>query len=88
MDLINRHGRIERVRAGARPHPLVVAPFIRQVPDDGRGSRGHLGVEGERVGLVDAVTRMSRDDVILVDRSGGYPRNEAFPDSGRIATRR
>ncbi len=87
VHLVYRHGRVERVCAGARLHPLVIAPFVRQVPDDGRGSRWQLGVEGERIRLVDAVTRVSRGDVILVDRSGGYSRNETFPDAGRIAAR-
>ncbi len=85
MHLVNRHGGIESVCARSRLHPLVIAPLVRQVPDDGGGARGEFGVKGERIGLIDAVTRLSRDDMIFIDRPGGHSRDKAFPDAGRIA---
>ena len=56
MHLVGRHGRVEFVVLVARTHPLVVAPFVLGVPDDRRGARRTLVVEGERVSLVDRDT--------------------------------
>ena len=81
MHLVGRHGRVEFVVLVARTHPLVVAPFVLGVPDDRRGARRNLVVEGERVSLVDPVHVIARTDVVLVHRAAAEIGDEGFPDA-------
>ena len=82
VHLVHRHRRVERVARRPRRHPLVVAPLVVELPDDGRGQRRLLGAERQRIGLLDAVAAVVRDDRVLVARAVARAGHEALPDAG------
>src|ERR1700756_5865694 len=85
MHLVNGLGGAQRVAAGAVLHPVLVAPLVIEVPDDG-GSAGRFFVQqAERVGLVDAVSVALRFDVELIERAARHSGEKSFPDAGRAA---
>ena len=88
MHLVDRNRRVERVRGAPGRHPLAVLPAVLERPSARGCLRRHLGVEGERVGLVDLVAVPARDDVKLVAVPARDVGHEAFPDSGAVAARR
>ena len=68
MDFVDRDRRSRALLASCAA--AIQSPsrqVVIEVPDDRRGARRHLGGEGERVGLVDAIAVVTRDDVVLVD---------------------
>jgi hypothetical protein len=68
-------------------HPIVISPRIAQVASNGSCLGRHFTLEGKRVGLIDLITVIARDDVILVrnanvevrHKSLQYPRS--FPST-------
>src|SRR5919197_2057992 len=85
MNFVDRNGSVERVVMLAGLHPAVIAPVVIDVPDDRGRPRRDFVLEGIWVGLVDAVSLISRGDVVLVDGSVAYLRDEAFPNAGVVA---
>src|SRR3954470_2063133 len=82
MDFVDRDRGIQRVAAGARCHPLLILPFIIQVPDDRSGTRRRLRVKSERVGLIHLISVVTRYHVVFISVTGTDIRDETFPDSG------
>ncbi len=84
MDFIDRYGSIEGVGLASRFHPRFVTPVMFKVPDDGRGIRRLLGIHGKGIALIDTVSTMFGNDMILVDGTEADPRHKTFPDAGGI----
>src|SRR5262249_62131651 len=61
------------------PPPVGVLPVVRRLEPDGRGGRRHLGVRGERVGLLPPVA-VAAEDPVLVPLAGEHTRYEDLPD--------
>ncbi len=84
VDLVDRDGAVEPVRAGPARHPVGVAPLVVEVPDDRGGARRGLGEEAERVGLLGDGAADLRGDVVLVERALAEARDEALPDARAV----
>ena len=80
MHLVNGNRRIQRIVPRSLFHPHAVAPGVVEVPDYGGASGRQFGAERKRVGLLRAITLISRLDEILVARPGPASGNEAFPN--------
>ena len=80
MHFVDGNWRIQRIVARSLFHPHTIAPGIVEVPDDGGASGRQFGAERKRVGLLRAITLISRLDEILVARPGPGSGNEAFPN--------
>ena len=78
VHLVDRHGLTQRVRARTSRHPRRVLPVVVGGGDHGSGGRGHLGGEGEGVGLLapDAIGSENRE---LVDGAIADIGDEDFP---------
>src|SRR5690606_22326754 len=85
VDFVNRDGRVRRVLALALAHPLVVAPGVGEVPDDGGGARRLLVAEADGVRLLGAVAVVPGLDVVLVEVALADAGDEALPDPGASA---
>ena len=81
MHFVDGDGRVELVALVAGAHPLVVVPFVIEVPDDRRRARRNFVVEAVRVGLVHLVHVIARTDVVLVHRALAQPGEEGLPDA-------
>src|SRR5579875_4158885 len=82
MDFVNRHRRCQAVALAALLHPGPIAPMIIEIPDDGSGARRYLLIEGERIALIDLITVIVRDNMVLVGDAGTDAGKEAAPDAG------
>src|SRR5208283_677983 len=80
MHFVNGNWRIQRIAPCSLFHPHAVTPGVVEVPDDGGAFGRQFGVERKRVGLLRAVTLVTRLDEILVARPGRGSGNEAFPN--------
>ena len=88
VDLIDGHGGAEGVGLGPSGHPLLVAPAVVQVPDDGGGPRRGLGVEAQGIGLFGAGGAADlRGDGVLVEGALAGAGDEALPDAGAVPAR-
>ncbi len=79
VHLVDGDGRLQRVARRPLLHPFRIAPAVGEVPDYRGRARRLLGAEGERVGLVDAVS-VARLDVELVCGAGADALGAALPD--------
>ena len=87
MDFVDRDRRLEAVRVLPRRHPVPVAPFVVQVPDDGRGPRRDLPEEGVGVALLRGAAADLRGDEVLVHRAFFEAGDETFPDARAVPSR-
>src|SRR5690606_5233465 len=78
-------GGVRRVLAFALAHPLVVAPGVGEVPDDGGGARRLLVAEPDGVRLLGAVAVVPGLDMVLVEVALADAGDEALPDPGAAA---
>src|SRR5690606_19177756 len=85
VDLVDRDRRIRGVPAATLPHPLVVAPLVGEIPDDGGRAGRLLVAEADGVRLLDAVAVIPGLDVVLVEVPLSDAGNEALPDPGAPA---
>ena len=85
MDFVDGDRRLDRVARLSIAHPAFVIPLVVEIPDDRCCFRRRFVMNSERVRFVDAVIVLTRDDVVLVNRSLTDVRNESFPDAGRAA---
>ena len=84
MYLVHRHRPLCTVVLSLPVHPRRIAPRHVAVPDYRRRLRWSLGVEGERVGLLDAIVSVAGLDPVFVCRPLAEARDQALPDSGRV----
>ena len=82
VHLVDRDGRLQARSVRALGQPAGVGPGLLAVPDDGGGARRRLGVDGERISLLDFVAAVPRLDPVLVPCPGADARHEPFPDAG------
>jgi len=82
MQFVHGLRRSSALRPGGL-HPLLVAPFIREVPDY-RGCPWRTSHRNARVALVDRIALVLRYDVILVQSTGGRTQ-ETPPDADESA---
>src|SRR5882724_1004829 len=87
MQFVHGLRAIERVAPRAVLHPLLVAPFIREVPDYRGCPWRYLAPERKGVALVDRIALVLRYDVILVQSTGADATQETPPDAGRVGSR-
>ena len=89
VHLVDRHRLLVRGSLGPALEPLAVVPAVVQGPDDRSRARRHLGVKGERIGLLGAGPVVAGVDVVLVEVSRPYPGDEPLPDTrGSARTQR
>ena len=81
VHLVGGHGGGHRLLLGAGGHPVRVAPGVGGLVHAGGGERWHLGVRGQRVGLV-APVPVGAEDGVLVGGAGGEPGHEELPHAG------
>ncbi len=81
MNLVYRHGSIERVLGTARSHPVVVAPLVLQIPNYRGGTRRFFVENAKGISLVANVSFVIRNDVKLIERSLGDFGDKSLPDS-------
>ena len=86
VHLVDGDGRVEGAARAAFLHPLRIAPFVVEVPDDRGGPRRRLRVDGERIRLVHPIAALPFD-VELVLRALSDPLDESLPDAGLAARR-
>ena len=86
VNLVNRHGRVQRVRGRALFQKGRVVPGVVEIPDHGSGARRYLREKSHRVGLFNLVTELGGVDVELVQRALADAGDKAFPDSRRAAS--
>ena len=85
MHFVSRNRRVKFVALSPLTHPFGVAPFVGEVPHDGRGARRNFVVEAVRIGLVDRVHVVARANVVLVDGSLAEIGDEGLPRAGTLA---
>ena len=82
VHLVDRHGRAERIAGPATTQPAIVLPLVSAGEDHRAGRGGHLGGEGEGVGLL-APDAVLAEDGELVDGAIADGRDEELPHSRR-----
>src|ERR1700716_1656511 len=87
MQFIDGLRAVECILDRAGLHPLVISPFIGEIPDYGRRSRWNFAPERKGVALVDRIAVILRYDVILVQNAGADATQEPPPDAGRVGSR-
>src|ERR1700730_13705913 len=87
MQFVHGLGAVECVPHPAILHPLVIPPFIGEIPDHRGGPRWNLASERNGVALVDRISLVLRYDVILVQSAGADATQETRPDAGRVGSR-
>ena len=85
VHLIDRPRRVQRVRLRAPLEPLAIAPRIAEIANHRGGARRLLAAERKRITLINAITVVPREDLILVARPGTHAADESRPDAGRIS---
>ncbi len=80
VNLVDRHGRVQRVEGRAFFQEGGIFPGVVEVPDHGGGARRFLGEKSHRVGLFHPVAVFIGVDMELVQRPLADARNKAFPD--------
>jgi len=85
VHLVDRDRRIERVVAGARSHPLAVAPLEVERPGAGRRQWRRFGVHREGIRLVELAS-VTRRDAVLVRVPVRNIGHRAFPDARAVVT--
>ena len=86
MNLVDRNWSVQRISAFAILHPLMIRPLIVEIPNYRSGTRRLLVEKSEWICLVDHMSVMPRNDVILIQRTFGDAGDEVLPDTG-ILTR-
>ncbi len=82
VHLVHAHRLLVRPGLGAPLHPVGVLPVVARLVHHGRGRRRHLGVHGERVGLLPPGA-VAAQDPVLVPLAGAGPGDEDLPDPAR-----
>ena len=82
MNFVNGMGRAQGIALAALLQPLVIVPFVVQVPHDGCGARRLFVQQADGIGLIDAIAMAIGLDVKLVERPLSSPGNESLPNSG------
>ncbi len=85
MNLVDGHGRVQRVDGRAVFKKSGVVPFVVEVPDYRGGARWFLVEESYGVGLFNLISELSGIDVELVERAFVDAGDKTFPDSGRAS---
>ena len=86
MNLVNGHGRVQRVGGGALFKKVSVAPGVVEIPNHGRCPRRLLGKERHGVRLLRLVTELGGVYVELIQRGLADAWDKAFPDSRRASS--
>ncbi len=86
VEFVHGEGRPERIPGVPLLHPLVVAPVVSEVPDEGGGAGRRLPGKREGIALVAAVAVVTGYDVILVQSAVADAGDEPFPDARAVVT--
>src|SRR5208282_6876566 len=86
VNLVDGHGRVQRVYGRAFFQKGRVVPGVVEIPDHGSGARRFLRKKSQRVGLFNLVTELGGADVELVKCALLDAGNKALPDSRRTAS--
>ena len=81
MDFIDCNRRMYRISLCARRHPVLVMPFVIEIPNDRCGSRRRLGMKRKRVRLIYLIAVVTRYDMVLVRIAMPNGGNKSFPNS-------
>src|SRR5689334_4154004 len=87
MELIDRPGAAEGVGGGAALHPLCILPRVGEIPHHRGRARRKLGAERVRIALVDGMTAVARDYVVLIEGARANTFQHALPDARGILAR-
>ena len=82
VDFVDRHRAGVHGALRALGHPLVIAPLMEVVGDDGGSGRGNLSGACERISLLEPVAAGSLD-LVLVSGADLHSGDEDLPDSRR-----
>src|SRR5262245_26805564 len=81
VDFINRYRRIQGASAAAFLHPLLIPPFVVEIPNDRTRARRRFGMKSKRVCFVDAVIMVTGYHMVFVNVPLSYVGNKSLPDS-------
>jgi len=81
VHLVDGDGRVERAARPPFLHPLRIAPFVVEVPDDRRGPRRSLRMDGERIRgrVLPQREIITRRRLAALSANREDPRSRAFP---------
>src|SRR5437764_10626267 len=82
MNFSNRLSSGQRVPLVALLHPVIVVPFVVEVPDDGCGARRFFIPDREGIGFVDTIPMAIRIDVEFVQRAVLCAGHKSLPHAG------
>ena len=86
VNLVDGHGRVQRVYGRSFFQKGRVVPGVVEIPDHGSGARRFLREKSQRIGLFNLVTELGGADVELVKCALLDAGDKAFPDSRRTAS--
>src|SRR5712692_291527 len=82
MEFVNGNRCLERRFRRPLLHPVLISPFVVQIPNDRRGARWLLVEKAKRISFVADVSMMLRSDVKFIERALGDPGHKSFPNAG------
>ena len=85
MNLVDRHGRVQRVHGGALLEECGILPGVIEVPNYGCRARRLFCVKPHRIGFFGTVAVLARCNAKFVQRAFFHAGDKTFPYSGITA---